>query len=1049
MISSIIRFSVYHPFWILFLTLALALGGWWSFTHLSIDAVPDITNTQVQVFAEASGLAPEEVERSVTFPLENALAGVAGVVQTRSLTRFGLTVVTVVFEDEADIYRARQLIGERLQLVQGELPRGTNPKLGPISTGLGEIFFYSIEAEKPVEGVARKEQLMELRALQEYLVKPRLLTVRGVAEVNTIGGYERQYHIKPNPDQMRRFGIGFSHIVEALEVTNRNVGGGYVQQTSEQFLVQGNGLLLTQDQILDTPVKVLDSLRTLRIRDVAQVEIDTGLRTGASVVRGEEAVLGMVMMLMGENSREVALRVGQRLDEIKESLPKGYRLEPVYDRAHLVNQTLGTVEHNLLTGAALVIVILVLLLGNLRAAVITALVIPLTLLTTFIVMKRLNISGNLVSLGALDFGIIVDGAVIVLDHCIRKLRGARDKSGRALLPEERREQIAQAAIEIRSTAGFGELIVVVVFLPVLALAGIEGKMFRPMAATFAIAVASALVLSFTTVPALASLLLKAGEKESDPLLMRWIEKGFSKILTPILRVPGMLLVVAVTSIGIGAYLFSGLGGEFLPRMDEASRTIQFVRPVNISLEKSVEWDRKAQKIIGAFPQVKVVFSRLGTPELATDPMGVNLSDNFVIFKSREDWPKEPGSPRTWTELTSQIVERIESELPGQRVVISQPIQMRFNELLEGSRADVSVKLFGDDMEKLVETGEKITEVLKKVPGAGDVELELRGASPMLRVTPREDFLSGLGVPKQEILETVSIALGGQEVGYLYEGIRRFPIVVRLDERLRSDLEVIRNLPVDVASGTTLPLSKVAAVQFDEVFSTINREQTKRRLNVLVNPRGRDTESFVMEAQRAIREQVQIPSGMYVEWGGNFKNLIEAKNRLLVLTPLAVFLVLAMIFFAFRSVAQTILVFSCAPLALIGGVINLQLQKLPFSISAGVGFIALMGIAVLNGVVLVNCLNVLRRSGLSGLELVKSGVLQRLRPVLMTALVAAFGFLPMMLSTGVGAEVQKPLATVVIGGILSSTFLTLVTLPALYLVFERWLAPAADAKQLAH
>ncbi len=1049
MISSIIRFSVFKPVWVLFLTALVALAGWWSFTHLSIDAVPDITNTQVQVFAEVAGLAPEEVERSVTFPLENALAGVAGVTQIRSLTRFGLTVITVVFDDDADIYRARQLITERLQIAQGELPPGTLPKLGPISTGLGEIFFYSIEADTVKEGVARKEQLMELRSLQEYVVKPRLLTVRGVAEVNSIGGYEKQYHVKPDPQRMNRYGIGFSHIVEALEVTNRNVGGGYVQQTSEQFLVQGNGLLLTEDQILDTPIKVLDSLKTLRIRDVAEVEIDSGLRTGAAVVKGQEAVIGMVMMLTGQNSRDVALRVGARLEVIKESLPKGYRIEPVYDRAHLVNQTLGTVEHNLLTGAALVVIVLFLLLGNARAAVITALVIPLTLLATFIVMKRLGISGNLVSLGALDFGIIVDGAVIVLDHCIRKLRHARDQLGRALNLNERREQIAEAATEIRSTAGFGELIVVVVFLPVLALTGIEGKMFRPMAATFAIAVGCALIFSFTTVPALASLLLRADRKEKDPWLMRFLEKSFSKILTPALRIPKALLVLSLLLVLLGAVLFTRLGGEFLPRMDEASRTIQLVRPVNISLEQSLVWDKKAQAIIQRFPQVDSVFSRLGTPELATDPMGVNLSDIFVTFKSRDLWPKEKDSPKTWNEVTQHIAEEIEEELPGARLVISQPIQMRFNELLEGSRADVSVKLFGDDMDQLVELGEKVVATLKKVQGAGDVELELRGASPMLRVTPRDDFISGLGIPKQEILETVHIAMGGEEVGYLYDGVRRYPILVRLDEKLRSNLDVIRSLPVEVANGTTLPLSKVATVQFDEVFSTINREQAKRRLNVLVNPRGRDTESFVLEAQKLIRETVQIPPGVYVEWGGNFKNLQEARARLLVLTPLAILLVLSMIYFAFRSIPQTLLVFFCAPLALIGGVVNLNLHGIPFSISAGVGFIALMGIAVLNGVVLVNCLNDLRKHGLSGIELVRAGVLQRLRPVLMTALVAAFGFVPMMLSTGVGAEVQKPLATVVIGGIISSTFLTLITLPGIYLLFERFLAPAQGAKSLGH
>jgi len=1039
MINKIIHFSVYHRGAVLFLTLLLACFGWWSFTHLSIDAVPDITNVQVQVFSEASGLSAEEVERTVTFPVERSMGGISGVTQVRSLSRFGLSAVTVVFADNTDIYRARQMVSERLLSMRSELPPKVEPKLGPISTGLGEVFFYAIEATEIKEGAARAEQLMELRGIQEWYVKPRLLGVPGVAEINTIGGFEKQFHIQPNVAKLRSYGLGFDDIVEALEKTNQNVGGGYVQQSSEQFIVQGSGLLSGIEDIELTPLRSLNTLRSISIKDVADVRLGTELRTGASVVGSQEAVLGTALMLMGENSREVSTRVADRLAEIEKGLPKGIKLTPLYDRSELVNKTLSTIEHNLLMGASLVIIVLLLLLGNLRAAVITAVVIPLSLLLTFIFMKYFKISGNLLSLGALDFGIIVDGAVIVLDHCVRKIHDVTKERKRNLSSEEIKKTVYEAAVEIRTAAGFGELIVVVVFLPVLALTGVEGKMFQPMAATFAIAVFCALVLSFSTVPALASIFLRGKVEERDPWLMVQAERIYRPILEFTLRKRIFTIGVGFASVILGAILFRMLGGEFLPQLDEGSRTIQFVRPVNISLDQSVRLQAKSQKIISEFPQVMSVFSRIGTAEVATDPMGVNLSDTFISFKDRSEWPKGAEAPKTWTQVTKAITDRLEEEIPGQRVLVSQPIQMRFNELLEGTRADVSVKIYGEDFDTLVELSEKIAEAVRTVPGAGDVEGEVQGSSPMLKVSPNYDFLRPLGISAKEVLNTVAIAVGGEEAGYVFEGVRRFPIIVKLDEGIRSNLDAIRMLPVETGERASVPLKQAANIQFVETLGTVNREESKRRVAVMINPRGVDTESFVLAAQKKVAEAVKVPPGYYMEWGGNFKNLNEARSRLMIFAPLAFILILAMVFWAFRSVPQTLLVLIGIPLALVGGVLGLKANSLPFSITAGVGFIALAGISVLNGVVLINCFNDLREKGLKGIELVRQGTILRIRPVLMTALVAIFGFIPMMISTGVGAEVQRPLASVVIGGLISSTILTLLVLPCVYLIFERYMS----------
>ena len=1036
MINKIIYFSVYNRGIVLLLTLALAIAGGFAFQSLPIDAVPDITNNQVQINTVIEGLAPEEIERTITYPVESSMRGLAGVEQVRSITRFGLSQVTVVFKDGVDVYRARQVVSERLQGVLPELPKGANAKLGPISTGLGEIFQYTLDVKNPsTDPDERLKQLMEVKSVQEWFIKPRLLTVEGVAEINTTGGFERQYHVQPDVKKMASYGIHFEEIVQALEKANKNVGGGYISQTAEQFLVQGVGLFTSPGDISRVPVKQLDSFRVIKIGDIAQVKLGKELRTGAATVNGEETVLGTIMMLLGENSRTVSLREKDKIEEIKKTLPENIVLTTVYNRSDLVNATLSTVEHNLAMGAGLVIIILFLLIGNVRAALITAVTIPLSLLATFLVMKPLGISGNLMSLGALDFGIIVDGVVILIDNCVRAVHEEVKKRGRKLSADEMKDTIYKASVEIRKAAGFGQLIVVVVFIPIFALTGVEGKMFKPMAATFALAVSAALVLSFVTAPALASLFLSSSAKDSEPKLMTWIRNVYKPILEATFRFRAVTIGISIVSVVVGAVLFASRGAEFLPQLSEGSYAFHMIRPVNISLDQSIAFQLKADKIVKEFPEVETVFSRIGTSDVATDPMGVNISDTYIMLKDRKLWPNNGSGSHTYESLVKDIISKLEKELPGQNYLASQPIQMRFNELLEGTRADVSVKVFGPDLQTNMDLAKQIQAVVSKVQGAGDVEVDLAGTSPVLRIAPKDQVLNRAGASISDVLDTVSIALGGQEAGFLYQGDKKYPIVVRLNEEQRSDLETIRALPVGIAANTTVPLSMLADSKFAETFGSINREDSNRRSAVLINLRGRDTESFVDEAQKLVEGSVKLPQGYYLQWGGNFKNLQEARARLLILTPISLLVVLLMIYAAFGSVGQTALIFLCIPFALVGGVVSLILNGLPFSISAGVGFIALSGIAVLNGVVLVNYFNQLKAEGKSGKDLVVSGTLIRLRPVLMTALVAIFGFVPMMLSTGVGAEVQRPLASVVIGGIISSTILTLIVLPTLFSIFE--------------
>ena len=1035
MLNKIIHFSIYNRGVVLFLTVLMVVAGIYSFQHLPIDAVPDITNNQVQINTVIEGLAPEEIERTVTYPVESSMRGVAGVEEVRSITRFGLSQVTVIFKDSIDIFRARQLVTERLQGVSGDLPNSAKPELGPISTGLGEIYQFVLDYKEKKNGEQRVGQLMELKALQDWFVKPRLLTVEGVAEINTSGGFEKQYHVQPDPQKMASFGIHFEDIRDALEKINRNVGGGYVEQTAEQFLIQGVGLIKDSKAIERVPVKSLESFRTIRIGDIARVTLGKELRTGSATFDGEEVVLGTVMMLLGENSRTVSTRVHAKIEEIRKTLPKDVEITTVYNRSDLVNATLGTVEHNLIMGALLVTIVLLILLGNIRAALITALTIPLSLLATFLVMKPLGISGNLMSLGALDFGIIVDGTVIVLDNCVRFLHERAKLLGRNLNAEEVKSAVYESTVEIRQAAGFGQFIIVMVFLPVFALTGVEGKMFIPMASTFAIAVLLAFVLSFTTAPALASIFLSGKIEDKEPRLMEWIRKMYIPFFEFAYKRKNFTMGLGLASVFLGVGLFMTRGAEFLPQLSEGSFAFHMIRPVNANLSLSVEFQRKADKVVEQFPEVEHVFSRIGTSEVATDPMGVNVSDTYIMLKSRDVWPKVDGKKRTFEELTTLMVEKLEKEIPGQTYLASQPIQMRFNELLEGTRADVAVKVFGPDLDKLVEFAKKTQEIVSKVKGAGDVEVDLAGTSPVLRIEPIESSLAAYSGSVRDVLDTVSIALGGQEAGYLYEGERKFPIVVRLNNELRTDLSAIKELPVGIGPNVLVPLGKLANISFKETYGSVNRENSNRRTAVLINLRGRDTESFVMEAQKAVESQLKLPDGYYLEWGGNFKNLEQARSRLLILAPIALALVLMMIYAAFGSIAQTLLIFACIPMALVGGVIGLILNGLPFSISAGIGFIALSGIAVLNGVVLVNFFNQLKAEGKTGKDLVLSGTLVRLRPVLMTALVAVFGFIPMMISTGIGAEVQKPLASVVIGGIISSTLLTLIVLPILFSKFE--------------
>ena len=1064
MLERILRFSLRRRWLVLSVTLAVAALGAYSFTQLPIDAVPDITNVQVQVNAEAPGYSPLEAEQRVTFPLETAMGGLPRLSYTRSLSRYGLSQVTVVFEDGTDLYFARQLVNERIQEAREQLPSGVEVRMGPIATGLGEIFMFTVEGEDGAtlsEGRPITPTL--LRTIQDWIIKPQLRSVPGVVEVNAIGGYVRQVHVTPRPERLVGYGLTLRDVTHALARENANVGAGYIERNGEQWLVRSPGQVGSLDDVRRIVVGQAGHV-PIRISDVADVVEGSELRTGAATENGREVVLATVFMLVGENSRAVSQRVAARLEEINRTLPEGVVARTVYDRTALVNRTIATVRTNLLEGAVLVIAVLFLLLGNARAALLTAFVIPLSMLATVTGMVAAGISGNLMSLGALDFGLIVDGAVIIVENCIRRLAEDQRQRGRVAGVAERLEVVFEATREVVRPSTFGVSIILIVYLPILALTGVEGKMFHPMAWTVVLALLAALALSLTFVPAAVAVVLRGRVAEHENAVMRALRAAYLPALDFALDQRSLVVAAAVGLVAAGALLASRMGTEFIPNLDEGDVALHALRIPGTSLSQAVAMQHVLEREIVKLPEVATVFAKIGTAEIATDPMPPSVADGFVIMKPRSEWP-DPRKPKA--ELVSEI-ERVVTAVPGNNYEFTQPIQMRMNELIAGVRSDVAVKVFGDDMAVLTATAQQIAEVLERVPGAEDVKVEPVTGLPVLSIAVDRDAAGHLGVAQADVQEAIEIAVGGRKAGTLFEGDRRFDVVVRLPEELRGDLDALKHLPLPLSpraeeapeapdhadealgrSGAVVPagfapLEAVASFSLAQGPNQISRENGKRRVVVTANVRGRDLGSFVQDAERRIAAEVEIPAGYWTTFGGQFENLLSAGRRLSVVVPLALLLIFALLYGSLGSARHALLVFTGVPLALTGGVAALWLRDIPLSISAGVGFIALSGVAVLNGLVLVSFMNELRREGAALDDAIRRGADTRLRPVLMTALVASLGFVPMALSTGAGAEVQRPLATVVIGGILSSTALTLLVLPVLYALFERGLRRAGQA-----
>jgi heavy metal efflux system protein len=1039
MLEKLIHFSISHRWVVVFAVLGMMALGIYNFNKLPIDAVPDITNVQVQINTEAPGYSPLEVEQRVTFPIETTLSGIPKLDYTRSMSRYGLSQITVVFEDGTDIYFARQLLGERLSQIKSVLPQGLEPIMGPISTGLGEIYFYTVEAE---EGAVKEDGSaytpMDLLTLQEWVIVPQLRNLKGVVEVNTIGGYEKQFHVKPYPQKMLSYDITIADVIEALETNNNNVGAGYIEKNGEQYLIRVPGQVKDIDDIRHIIVAKRDEL-TIRIRDIADVALGAPLRSGAATENGEEIVLGTAMMLMGENSRDVSQRVAKKLEKVSSSLPKGVIAKPVYDRTELVDRTIATVEKNLLEGAILVIVVLFLLLGNIRAALITAAVIPIAMLMTITGMVERGVSGNLMSLGALDFGLIVDGAVIIIENCIRRFGMAQHQLGRLLNKEERFALAAEATAEVIKPSIFGVIIITVVYLPIFSLTGVEGKMFHPMAFTVVTALLAALVLSITFVPAAVALFVTGKVEEKENAVIRKSKEWYQPMLKWSLVNPYKIIGGAVALVLISLLIASRMGSEFVPSLDEGDIAVQALRAPGTSLTESVKMQREVEKTLKQFPEVETVIARIGTAEVATDAMPPNIADTYVLLKNRDDWPD---SGKSKNELVLEMEKALE-DIPGNAYEFSQPIQLRFNELISGVRSDLAVKIYGDDLDQLLATAQNIAAAMQKVEGAADVKVEQVTGLPVLSIVPKREALDRYGLNIADVQDIVEVAMGGREAGQLFEGDRRFDIVVRLPENLRTDIKTLERLPIPLSRAEQdgvdtrpdyVPLAEVADISVIYGPNQISRENGKRRIVVTANVRGRDLGSFVEATQQAVGE-VGVPPGYWVDYGGTFEQLISARARLMIVVPVALLLIFGLLFMAFGSGRAAALIFSGVPLALTGGVAALWLRDIPLSISAGVGFIALSGVAVLNGVVMVSFIRGLRDQGMTVDDAIIEGALTRLRPILMTALVASLGFVPMALNTGAGAEVQRPLATVVIGGIISSTVLTLLVLPALYRLFH--------------
>ena len=1036
MLEHIIHFSLKHRWFILLFTAIIALLGIYNFQRLLIDAVPDITNVQIQINTQASGYSPFEVEQRVTFPIELAMSGLPNLDYTRSLSRYGLSQVTVVFKDGTNIYFARQLINERLQEIKNKLPPELETSLGPISTGLGEIFMYTVTNQANVP-VNQQYNSTELRTIQDWIIKPQLRNVEGVAEVNTIGGFEKQFHITPDPMKLVRYRLSLNDVVEALQRNNANVGAGYIETNGEQNLIRIPGQV---QNITDIETIVIASFEgtPIRIRDVATVQLGNELRTGAATKNGKEVVLGTVFMLMGENSRTVSVRVSQQLNLINKSLPAGVEAVPVYNRTLLVNATINTVKNNLLEGASLVCIILFLFLGNIRAALITAMVIPLSMLLTITGMVTNKISANLMSLGALDFGLIVDGAVIIVENCMKHLGEEQSALNRMLHLEERLKVIASATTEVIRPSIFGVFIITVVYLPILTLTGVEGKMFLPMAETVILALLASMLFALTFVPAAVAIFLRGHIQEKENTFVQYISTVYAKVLrycfhkrVNVISGAGLLVLFSL----ITAF---HLGGEFIPSLDEGDIAMHAMRVPGTSLTQAITMQHLVEKQIKRLPEVKTVFSKIGTAEVATDPMPPSVADTFIMLKPRKNWPN-PKKPK------QQVVQEIENavqQLPGNNYEFTQPIQMRFNELISGVRSDVVVKVFGDDMKRLLTAAEAISDQLKEVPGAADVKIEQVSGLPLLTVVIDRDSLARYGLQISTVQDAIVIATGGKKGGEIFEGDKRFDLVVRLPERLRTDPNVLRQIFIPLPPSKDgdhhfIPLNEVASLVRSESPNQISRESGKRRIVVGANVRNRDLISFVNEAKERIEKNVTLPSGYWITWGGQFEQLQSATHRLQIVVPITLIIIFLLLFISLGGVKDAVMVFTGIPLALTGGIFALWIRGIPLSISAGIGFIALSGVAVLNGLVMITFIKKLREQKKMYLkDAVLQGSLARLRPVLMTALVASLGFVPMALATGTGSEVQRPLATVVIGGIISSTFLTLLVLPGLYYIFHQ-------------
>jgi cobalt-zinc-cadmium resistance protein CzcA len=1039
MIDKILEFALRQRVIVLLGALALLGIGLWSAFRLPIDAVPDITNVQVQINTSVPALAPEEIEKLITYPIEVEMGGIERLEEVRSISKFGLSQVTLIFEEGTDLYRARQLAGERLQAVLEELPPGVTPKLAPITTGLGEIYHYAVRYAKDAKEAPADpiDRLRELKLVQDYLVKPALRTVPGVTEVNTSGGYDKQIVITPDPAKLTNLGITINEIADVIAENVSNAGGSVVEKGGESVTVRSVARVQTTEDIANLPLKFVGRAAALRVRDVATVGIGSSVRTGSATHDGEEAVLGSALMLIGQNSRIVSARVDEKIIELRGKLPPGVEIETVYDRTNLVNATIGTVEKNLFEGAVLVIAVLIALLGNWRAALIVASAIPLSMLFAMTGMVRYGVPGNLMSLGAVDFGLIVDGAVVIAENIVRLLAHRQHQLGRLLTKEERLHTILTASKQVGTPTVFGVAIITIVYLPLFTLTGVEGKMFTPMAFTVVFALVGALILALTLVPVLASYFMTKKVSEEDNFAIRFAKRLYLPALNFSLRMRWLMSAAAIAIFALSLAVFSKLGAEFIPQLDEGDLAAQMIRTTSIGLAPSLELQTAAEKLmLEKFPEVTHTFARVGTSEVATDPMGVNVGDSYILLKPKDEWRKIDGRTINKDELTNLMSKELTTHFPGQSYLFSQPIELRFNELLSGSRADIAIKVFGDDYETLEKVAGEIREIVEKIPGAADVEFDAAGKAPVLQVVLNREAMTRYNVHAEEVNKVIETAFAGVESGVIVDGNRRFPIITRLPESARQDFAGVARLPVRTTDGGIITLGQVADVSMTESVNTISREAFQRRMAIQVNLRGRDVQSFVLEAQEKIAAGVKMPAGYFVEYGGAFKNLQAASKRLAVVVPTALAMIFLLIFMAFGSVRQALIVYTGIPLAVTGGIFALWLRDLPFSISAGVGFIALSGVAVLNGVMMISFINQLREEGKPVRDAVIEGALTRLRPVLMTALVASLGFIPMALANGAGAEVQRPLATVVIGGIVTATFLTLLLLPMLYAWVEK-------------